>query len=442
MKNSILFRLLALTLVVCAVLTGCQGGLSSTQTQIPTATEEQTDTLGKIPEKAPVYATVPSPLKKEQLDAIPIANASMSSTQLRQICLDYMRLALNFRWVPAKNLRYMITAYSQNVDLKTNQVYAGYPYENIGNANLYGIWDVYDSATGIVTKKDGVTDQNFITTFSTHCMSAAHWGWSRVVNSMHPTVFRSQVAKNGYLPIGEYQYDKNLDLWSAANSTKKVCEDNGLEPMLRSYAKLQPADGVIFNNNDEFGHVQMVVSVHVVTNGDGSINAKESYITILDQGSSFEDVVDPDGTKVKVQGGVDEKETFEFLYNKGYIPFTFGEFIGTDPVEAGEVSLSKADGSRLENGATVSTTELAAATLKGNYNLALMQMTLTDDSGKEIYTNKITSFNFCQRERTLAGFIVPTVLNRHLQNGSLKVKFTCTLGNGETLVAFEGTLTK
>jgi hypothetical protein len=90
----------------------------------------------------------------------------------------------------------------------------------------------------------------------------------------------------------------------------------------------------------------MVSDVHVERDANGNIDGEKSYILYMDQGATpyntevtenadgsknfvyHTDVLQEDGTPVYVQGGIDIKVSFETLFDKHYIPFTFKEFTG------------------------------------------------------------------------------------------------------------------
>ncbi|MBQ3075788.1 MAG: hypothetical protein IJC26_06930, partial [Clostridia bacterium] len=91
----------AMLLAALAVL---GGGCSSIE---PVTVTEEAETHAvteeKVTEEAFCYPKVISPLTWEKIDAIPVANGNMTSDQLRQICVDFMRLQLSFEWTPDRD---------------------------------------------------------------------------------------------------------------------------------------------------------------------------------------------------------------------------------------------------------------------------------------------------------------------------------------------------
>ena len=93
-------------------------------TKAPTAAPNEADpelkknvVLGECPTPIldPTSAPDPSalvkdPLTWEDIEAIPVAKASMTSDELRQICADFFRLMQTFRWTPSQDFNYNINS--------------------------------------------------------------------------------------------------------------------------------------------------------------------------------------------------------------------------------------------------------------------------------------------------------------------------------------------
>lgn len=238
---------------------------------------------------------------------------------------------------------------------------------------------------------------NSLRYFASQCSVGSGWAWTRVINSANFVWSSGATVANGFIPVGlysyEYQYQgatygiDNIDslgsksknnplgwatkdvaqYWinkteSAANQAKYGVGQS----MYECYALLQPADCVV-----DDGHIMMVTDVHVVKRADGSIDPKNSYITVFEQfndaygfyGSLVEGetsanyivhggyVSDFDDTKSSytVNNGDFGERIFTFQYllfgentddqaaniKNPYIPFTFAEFhYGVDTPES------------------------------------------------------------------------------------------------------------
>lgn len=429
MKRTVLL-FLALVMVLlsaCSSVTDAPETLAGTQT----VTEEAPQTTEPIQ-----FPTIAEPLTPARLDEIPIARQGMSADQLRQICLDYFRLQLTFQWTPAKNLNYIVTTGGTSVSLSAGTVYAGIPYISESRpGSLYSLMQYYDPTTGILTPVS--TGQNFLMLIGQHCAGGATWGWNRVVNSTKTQNGRTQKMNHahGFLRVGPYSYPDDLDQWSREEgglTTRQVCLNNGEDVMYRSYAELRPADGLVLVLVGGM-HVRMVSSVHV-ERVNGVIDGEKSYVLFLDQGSSWESVTQPDGTVVNVQGGVDEKASFQQLYKSGYVPFTFAEFLGTDPVEEGVCTTSAPLGAQ----ATVE--ELKGLTVTANYPIATVTFTVTDANGallhKSIRAPSGSNYKFF--EVKLISLITSAL--PHMKKSGATTEIAVRIGNGESFTVFSGTV--
>ena len=233
--------------------------------------------------------------------------------------------------------------------------------------------------------------------FASQCSAGSAWAWSRVINSANFVWSSGATVANGFIPVGLYDYGyeyngKTYDMsvidslgskssknplgWATKdvaqhwiNKTETAADQAkyGIgQSMYECYALLQPADCVV-----EDGHIMMVTGVNVVRRADGSIDPKNSYVTIYEQfndaygfyGSLVEGensanyivhggyVSDFDDTKSSntVNNGDFGQRIFTFQYllfgentddrvsniKNAYIPFTFAEFHdGVDTAES------------------------------------------------------------------------------------------------------------
>ena len=101
MKTKLSRRVLFLAMsLLMALLSACSGGgtLQGTMDAIPLSAESN---------EKPVSNTysVAHPYTREMLEAIPVANASMSSDQLRDICLAVAKMQATIPWVTSQRIR-------------------------------------------------------------------------------------------------------------------------------------------------------------------------------------------------------------------------------------------------------------------------------------------------------------------------------------------------
>ena len=229
---------------------------------------------------------------------------------------------------------------------------------------------------------------NSLRYFASQCSAGSGWAWSRVINSANFVWSSGATVANGFIPVGLYTYEyeyggktygmENITALGSKSSsnplswaTKDIAQHwiNKTETaadqakfgigqsMYECYALLQPADCVV-----DDGHIMMVTGVHVVRREDGSIDPKNSYVTIYEQfndaygfygtlgegensanyivhGGYVSDFDDTKSSYAENNGDFGERIfTFQYLLfaenedrkianiKNPYIPFTFAEF--------------------------------------------------------------------------------------------------------------------
>lgn len=417
------FRLTAFLLCLAALLSGVSCSQIEKVGATNTATEEKANKPKSTSKK---NVSVPDPLTWEKINAIPVASPDMSIDELRQICVDYFRLQLSYQWTPSESFTYTITSNGNTVRVQSGTVYGGHLYVTSAVSNLYRMMNYYDEKTGIFTfpTKNG---DNAASLIGNQCSHGSFWGWARVSNSISHTLTNTITPKSGIVPLGPY---KSTDS-KALHNTAEICKENGKQVMYRSYAEFLPADGMVTHNGA--GHVRMVSEkAHVEYLEDGSIDGAKSYVRYLDQGSSFS-YKSQNGKSVMVQGGIDQKTTFEQMYHSGYLPFTLKEFAGLDPVEKGEVTVT---------GGTISETmtlkELAALEISANYTISDVTVTFTDHSGKVLYKNIAGTGELYCYELPLRKAIFTSAINSAAKNSNGTLSVSCRLGTGESFPLYHG----
>lgn len=411
-----------LSIILCAVmllgLCACGGNTDQpAETTKPAAPKEKTN--------------VAEPLTWEKINAIPVADDSMTEEQLRQICIDTFRLQLTFGWTPN-----VTTDYNSGMSDKTfykGQVYGGPPYQSGRFGNIYKWMYFYDEENGMLDLTGG---QDTLAKICNQCTGGAITGWSRVVNTMN---FKDTAGINetaGCLRVGPYTYGENIKYFTQRD-TYAICADNGAVTMWESYAALKPADGIVnFKAKDTgggAGHVRMISSVNVVRTGDGAIDGLKSTVTYLDQWAVYHEEMQSNGIPYEVEGGVDVVMTFLDLLNNGYLPFTFAELNKQDPVEKAVATLSV-------SGDSVKTGDLARATIKSNYIMSDITVSITDGNGKEVYHNDSILYNALMPYEGLVNVAAPKAELDKYADGNHTITVSTRVGTGEKLVAYTGTL--
>ena len=276
---------------------------------------------------------VPKMNLRKQLAMIPVAKPGMTEDELRTICLDYMKLQLEFPFKFKEDFTYRIVSQCRDRRLLGGKVYGGLPYITRGAGNLYRIAEIYDPETGTLDTSSDIFDD--IRYFGNACSGGASMSWARVITSAYLGYTMFMTKANGFLPVGPYRYpQENVTRLKKGEVTGKViCAFNGENTMYESYALMKPADGVCGS-----GHVRMNSAVPVVVRKpDGTIDGEKSYTLMREQVCYVSNInnhrTTADGSHYPAQGLVDIKYTFKQLFETSYFPFTFAEFKDPSKVE-------------------------------------------------------------------------------------------------------------
>ena len=430
-------------LLAISVLLGCVS-CSSPSLNVEETTEEAAKTQAAAPDKTaetaePVqtekdeyYPPVSDPLTPEKLAALPVATSSMTTAELRQLCLDYFYLQLTFLWTGDASFSYTIESSGKPVTISRGTVQAGIPYVTVGTGNLYRVLEYYDTATGVMQVSQFAKEPKL---FGNQCSVGAFWAWGRVINSANYDWTQNMVKSRGFIPVGNYTYPDDLKSYSneVANfkTTKDICTDNGRDVMYESYAKMQPADGLVTHSGSA-GHVRMCSVAPVVVRGaDGKIDPNQSYLRYRDQTSKWSSFKASDGKTYEIQGGLDSKVTFQSLFSGSYLPFTFAEFLGTDPVEPSDVTIDLA-------GESVTYDRLKEATVTSNYAISDVFLIVSDASGNEVY-RQVKRATKASTKTVKLGDIVYQSLKKHVGGGNT-VTVSCQISTGEKPVLLTAAL--
>lgn len=413
-------RLLALFLCLATLL-----ALASCAPSTIQVTTEETLTQGEETSTSSdgevQYPKVENPLTWEKINSFPIATDSMSIAERRALVVDFFRFAQTFAWTPDKT--YEKATDNKLAQLSKGVVYGGLPYALGGggsSGSVYRVMEIYDEKTGIVTFSKGGSP----IPYGNQCSCGAFVGWGRVVSSANYNLTHYMVQKNGFIPVGPYTYDASLDCLNGKVHTSDIVRQNGEQVMFESYSQMHPADGLVQWTTATAGHVIMCTSEPVIVrNADGTINGEESYVTIIDQAAAK--------TLDTALKKVDWKASFDYLLKGSFIPFTFAELQGTDPIEPSVTTFSF-------EGNEITIDELKAASVTSNYAISDVYVTATDSSGKSI-----TKVSRCgaagEKTLTLNDCIYHTSFSSFAKKGAT-VEVVAQLYTGERPVVFSGTL--
>ena len=385
-------------------------------------------------------------LTREKIDAFPIKNKNMSIQELRQLCVDFFKFSKTALWICDHDVDYIRNAAGTQDKMEEGKVYGGLPYIGLGTGNVYRTLDYMDengvvNISAVINRKkfNKVYSRDLWRNFGNQCANGAYVGWARVINSADYNGSPAMLQANGFFRVGPYTYPDDLKVLKKEYNSVAICQENGEQTMFESYAALQIGDGL--NNFTTAGHVIMcTVAPVVVKNADGTINGEESYICITEQAQKWTEQENEFGDKYLMKPSVDKQFTFAKLYEKGYLPFTFAEFMGTHPVEDTVCEFSF-------QGETITDRELFAAHITSNYGILDAYAIVTDSEGKEIYKHAVRCLESNCRDLPFVRFAADPADHNNVEkwgklpvSGDFGLKVEVQLGTGERPVVYEGKL--
>lgn len=325
-------------------------------------------------------------LSWEGLNALPQKHSDMTTQEAREAVVAFWHYCKTALWMPDARYEVYMDKDGDGVEelqrwMNPGAVYAGLPYVSTATGNIYRLMDFMDEETGVVNVTEAGRDPLI---FGGMCSSGCYWAWARVMNSADYRWCNDSVYSRGYLPVGPYTYDLNIIklINDGDQGTDDICRENGEQVMYQSYANMDIADGLI-TVWEKNGHTMMCsVAPHVVYNDDGTINGQESFLCVTEQGGTWNPGVSPNGISYQYEYSKDKKFTFTKLWAQMYIPFTFGELIGTDPIEETEVSFS-------HTGESITKSQLFAAKVTSNYHLSDVYVYVYDEAGNEVLKHAV-----------------------------------------------------
>ena len=301
-----------------------------------------------------------------------------TTDELRQMAVKAMRDMLSIQWCTPKFLTYQKTGAvaGKQFSYVPEITFAGLPYTN-GDAAFFNWFEYYDTKTGQFNfPGDGA---EFNQTLGNTCTGSIMWAWSTVCDSLTGYYDNYHMTyMNKCYPVGDYKTQTGIDSY-LQYGTDLICQDNGREVILESYAQCLPADGL---SSSPENHGMMVIEpATVVRKADGTIDAEESYLIIQDQragtGSVFYTQEDPSGETVHYSGRTYAKYSFEQLYNEWYVPVTTAEFAGLEAYNKAEITYTAMSSEQK------TPEDMLSGMLNSNYPICILKLILTDKDGEQ-----------------------------------------------------------
>ena len=445
-------RFLVFCLCACLLLTGCS------QLAEPKETEPETETENKqgapSPKEKPnaencygipihireneyqEIVDVPATelmgrrLTWDNINSFPVKSADMTTMELRMLCVDFFRFAKTALWIPDEDFSYIRNKTGSQDKMFGGEIYGGLPYIGNGSGNIYRLMDYMDEERGVVDMSEASMHPKL---FGNQCSIGSYWGWARVINSADYDWTFHMVASRGFIPVGPFKYNTEIRSFSEEN-TAQICEKNGEQTLYKCYAKMLPADGLI-SSHPAGGHVIMCsVAPHVEYLSDGTIDGKNSYLYIIDQHQRWVEKESEAGMTYQHKNYIDRKFTFEKLFKGFNIPFTFGEFLGTDPVEETECSFGHTE-------SKITVEQLKTTPVTANYGISDVYVYVSDADGKILFYKASRAPKAGLKTLDFTKTVYGATFDKYA-DGNHSVEIVCQLGTGERLSLYTGTLVK
>lgn len=382
---------------------------------------------------------VTTPTLRSTLEALPVASASMTNTQLRNLVINFFEMSSSIPWVTRTNIPY---TYNGNEDMEgeedanytilANTIYCGMPYSNAGSS-IYQFLDYYNEETGVLTQPYGGKLGKYL---GNHCCSAVYWAWSRISSTISFQSTDYMTFANGVLPVGDYEIDQTVAHFTADYNTKTVCTNNGSSVMYEAYAQLKPGDALVaFNKEGDTlitHHAMLAKSVTKRTGLFSGAIQGSSYVVVDDQSNSTQGA-DIGGQSATRFGRLDREITFETLYNNGYIPITCAELAGTSAVQKAAAGLNS------NPAGAFTLAKLGAKSVQTNYPMAKVTLSALDGRGNTV---ACVFSHMPQKTKSCSLSTLAAQLDDQLAAGTYTIRVEVILSNGQTKTAYVHTLTK
>ena len=343
------------------------------------------------------------------VETTPENSAESVIQQRRDMAEQYMREMASYMWRSDKDIFYTrdakvltdrdLESYTGTVlKIKAGRLYRGIPYSYTGAS----AWNFYDFGSepdeqGIHTIS-GVHWRNLNGTASigaimgNDCSSSIQQSWDYAGSGIQSANTSYMTTSFGYLRVGDY---KSSDLENAM--TANTCKSNGIGVMSAAYSQLLKADAVV-KREATYGHTMMIVENHTVKNDSGAIDPEQSYVTVLHQTTAYMSketcVYDETyGEDVYIIYGIDDKYTYQQLFDQGYLPVTCDIFVNPAPAEETYVQDSETEHTfnNILRGRFISNRMLGAVTI-----------TITDENGQVVMEG--TCYENRQNKQTFYSF--------------------------------------
>ena len=382
MKKTLLALLAVLMVAVVLVACGGEGEKSAVNPNDPKTDVSAFKAKGE-------WTTINDPLSWDGINSFMATDdiAELYKTDkaaaieaARKVAVDFFRYSKTALWIANEDFTYWHmkdghdSGAEPNLKQLSGMVCGGVPYIYVASGSIYRLMDYMDPATNVVDMTDFIKNPHL---YGNQCSIGSYWGWARVTNSAKYAWTQDIVEQNGFLKVGDYDYDKFASGWSQGYTTTQILQENGAEKMYECYAQLKAGDGIVYYTTA--GHVVMIsADAHVERDADGKIIPGKSYVLVIDQTPTEADGVNKAGDSYIYEKNVDSKWDFVTLFKGNYVPFTYKEFTGEDPIEKTECTLS-------HSGETITVDQMLKLKMTSNYGISDLYVSVYNADGVEVF---------------------------------------------------------
>jgi hypothetical protein len=273
--------------------------------------------------------------------------------------------------------------------------------------------------------------------FGNQCSFGSYVGAGRAINSAKYSWTKGMTPWNGFVPVGDYEIRNDVQNFSNGGySTITVMEENGPEKMYEAYSGLKKGDSIVYFTTA--GHVVMISEdAYVERTADGKVDPVKSYVVVIDQTPGHSEMSNAAGDTFAYEKNVDAKWTFQKLFQGKYVPYTFKEWLGTDPLESSKTTFS-------HTGETISLQQLYGGVVESNYGVMDIYASVYNAKGVEVYKIAIraqeTAVNSLKFKSTGYDLDVWGTEENIYADQKYTVKVYAQISTGERPVLWEGPL--
>ena len=426
MKKTLL--VLLVVLMAAAVLVACGGSKDKVNPEDPTKDVS-------IYKSKSGFDTVNDPLSWEAINKFSVVHDGMTVQEGRDLVVDFFRYCKTAVWIPNEDYENTIKSDGDAQHITGGVKYGGLPYISVSSGNIYRLLDYIDPETGVGDMKTMGAKK---TLFGNQCSFGSYVGIGRVINSADYSWTKGMTVQAGFIKVGDYAYDTaTKEYKDGVYNTVSILEENGQEKMNECYAGLKKGDVIVYFTTA--GHVVMISEdAHIEKTADGKIDPAKSYVKVIDQTPGHSEMTNAAGDTFAYEKNVDAKWTFQKLWDGKYIPFTFGEWQGTDPIESSKTEIDYKD-------ETISLNKIPNIKITSNYGITDAYVSIYNANGVEVYKIAVRSTTTSVKEVKLLteGYNVDLWGNKdNLKPAEYEytVKISAQLSTGERPVLWEGKL--